>query len=95
MSVVMSSGSSEHLVWLHEPAEARQSFRNTSPFIENTANLCSVESGASLPLLDRPNLEHIDTLSYKSAGAIDRGFLGLEYLRNAIATNVTMGKIPW
>ena len=82
-------------MWLHETAEVRQSLRNTSPFIEDTANLCSVESGASLPLLDRPYLEHIDTLPHKSAGGIDRGFLGLKYLRNAIATSVTMGKIPW
>jgi len=48
-----------------------------------------------MPLLDRPYLEHIGTLSHKSAGGIDRGFLGLKYLHNAIAASVTMRKIPW
>ena len=47
-----------------------------------------------MPLLYRPYLEHIDTLSYKSAGGVDRGFLGLIYLHNAIASSVTLGKIP-
>src|SRR2546430_14048847 len=43
-----------------------------------------------MPLLDRPYLEHIGTLSHKSAGGIDRGFLVLKYLHNAIATSVAM-----
>jgi hypothetical protein len=47
-----------------------------------------------MPLLDRPYLEHMGTLSHKSAGGIDLGFFPLKYLHNAIVTSVTIGKIP-
>ena len=78
---------SSAVVTLSDPDEYAAAFRNAK--VEITV------IGRGQFTAERPYLEHIGTLSHKSAGGIDRGFFRLKYLHNAIATSVTMGKIPW